>query len=63
MSLCHFVIDPYKILILHALDKNHMMFICLFSQDILKGIDDKVSGYDDTQERRELEQAADMLFG
>ena len=31
MSLCHFVIDPYKILILHALDKNHMMFICLFS--------------------------------
>jgi DNA-binding XRE family transcriptional regulator/desulfoferrodoxin (superoxide reductase-like protein) len=35
----------------------------LFSQDILKGIDDKVSGYDDAQERRELEQAADMLFG
>ena len=35
----------------------------LFTQDILKGIDDKVSGYDDTQERRELEQAADMLFG
>ena len=23
----------------------------------------KESGYDDTQERRELEQAADMLFG
>ena len=35
----------------------------LFSYDIVKGIDDKVSGYDDTQERRELEQAADILFG
>ena len=35
----------------------------LFSQDIVKGIDDKESGYDDTQERRELEQVADMLFG
>lgn len=29
----------------------------------MKGIDDKESGYDDTQERRELEKAADMLFG
>ena len=27
------------------------------------GVEDKESGYDDTQERRELEQAADMLFG
>ena len=35
----------------------------LFSQDVVKGIDDKESGYDDTQERRELEQVADMLFG
>jgi len=35
----------------------------LFSQDVVKGIDDKESGYDDMQERRELEQAADMLFG
>ena len=35
----------------------------LFSQDIVKGIDDKESGYDDTQVRRELEKAADMLFG
>jgi transcriptional regulator with XRE-family HTH domain len=35
----------------------------LFSQDIVKGIDDKESGYDNSQERRELEQAADMLFG
>ena len=25
--------------------------------------DDKESGYDDSQERRELEKAADMLFG
>ena len=35
----------------------------LFGQDVVKGIDDKESGYDDTQERRELEQAADMLIG
>lgn len=35
----------------------------LFCQDVVKGIDDKERGYDDTQERRELEQAADMLFG
>ena len=35
----------------------------LFSQDVVKGIDDKESGYDDTQERRELEQVADRLFG
>ena len=35
----------------------------LFSVDIVKGIDDKECGYDDTQERRELEKAADKLFG
>ena len=35
----------------------------LFMIDPVKGIDDKESGYDDTQERRELEKAADMLFG
>ena len=35
----------------------------LFCQDIVKGIDDKESGYDDTKERRELEKTADMLFG
>jgi transcriptional regulator with XRE-family HTH domain len=35
----------------------------LFSQDIVKGIDDKESGYDNSQERRELEKTADMLFG
>ena len=35
----------------------------LFCQDVVKGIDDKESEYDDTQERRELEKAADMLFG
>ncbi len=44
-----------------------MYFYCnrdgLFCQDVVKGIDDKERGYDDTQERRELEQAADMLFG
>ena len=44
-----------------------MYFYCnrdgLFCQDVVKGIDDKETGYDDTQERRELEQAADMLFG
>ncbi len=35
----------------------------LFFIDVVKGIDDKDKSYDDTQERRELEQAADMLFG
>ena len=35
----------------------------LFCQDIVKGIDDKEGGYDDTKERRELEKTADMLFG
>lgn len=35
----------------------------LFMIDPVKGIDDKESGYDDSQERRELEQAAKMLFG
>ena len=34
-----------------------------FSIDPVKGVDDKESGYDDSQERRELEKAADMLFG
>lgn len=29
----------------------------------MKGIDDKESGYDDTEERRKLEKAAKMLFG
>ena len=35
----------------------------LFSIDPVKGVDDKESGYDDTQERRELEKAAAILFG
>lgn len=35
----------------------------LFAMNVLKGIDDRKSGYDDTQERRELEKAADMLLG
>ena len=44
-----------------------ILFYCnhdgLFSVDIVKGIDDKECGYDDTQERRELEKVADKLFG
>ncbi len=35
----------------------------LFSVIPVKGIDDKESGYDDTEERRELEKMAKMLFG
>ena len=35
----------------------------LFSMDAIKGIDDRRAGYDDTEERRALEKAADMLFG
>ena len=35
----------------------------LFSQDVVKGIDDRESEHDDSKERRELEKTADMLFG
>ena len=46
---------------------RRIFFYCnrdgLFSMDVVKGIDDKESGYDDSQERRALEKAADMLFG
>lgn len=35
----------------------------LFSLDLVKGIDDRKSGYDDTEERKQLEAAAKMLFG
>jgi len=45
---------------------KRLFFYCnrdgLFSIDPVKGIDDKESGYDDSQERRELERTADMLF-
>ena len=34
----------------------------LFSIDVVKGIDDRDKSYDDTQERRELEEMADRLF-
>ncbi len=43
-----------------------ILFFCnhdgLFSIDVLKGIDDKESGYDDSEERMELEKAAKALF-
>ena len=46
---------------------RRIFFYCnrdgLFSIDPVKGIDDRGSGYDDSQERRELEAAAKMLFG
>ena len=35
----------------------------LFLLDLVKGIDDRKSGYDDTEERKQLEAAARMLFG
>lgn len=35
----------------------------LFEISVVKGIDDRKRSYDDTQERRELEGAAKMLFG
>ena len=35
----------------------------LFFTDVVKGIDDKESGYDNYRERRALEKAAKMLFG
>ena len=46
---------------------RRIFFYCnrdgLFSIDPVKGIDDRENGYDDSKERRELEKAADMLFG
>ena len=46
---------------------RRIFFYCnrdgLFSIEPVKGIDDKESGYDNYQERKELEQAAKMLFG
>ncbi len=46
---------------------RRIFFYCnrdgLFSIDPVKGIDDRESGYDDSQERRELEKTADMLLG
>lgn len=45
---------------------RRIFFYCnrdgLFSIDPVKGVDDRESGYDDAQERRELEKTADMLF-
>ena len=35
----------------------------LFYINVVKGIDDKQNSYDDIEERRMLEQTADMLFG
>ena len=46
---------------------RRIFFYCnrdgLFSIDPVKGIDDRESGYDDLQERKELEKTADKLFG
>ena len=46
---------------------RRIFFYCnrdgLFSIDPVKGIDDKESGYDDSEERRELEKTAQLLFG
>ena len=35
----------------------------LFSINLVKGIDDRENSHDNTEERRELEKAAKMLFG
>lgn len=48
-------------------DVRKILFYCnrdgLFSIDVVKGIDDKESGYDDSEERSKLEQMAAHLFG
>ena len=50
---------------MHGVQK--ILFWCnrdgLFSADIVRGIDDKDRGYDDAEERRALEKAADKLLG
>lgn len=44
-----------------------ILFYCnkdgLFSMDVIKAIDGKESAYDNLQERQELEQTANLLFG
>lgn len=44
-----------------------ILFYCnkdgLFSVDIVKGIDDRQTSYDDTEERKELERVAKLMFG
>jgi len=44
-----------------------ILFYCnrdgLFSVDVHKAIDGRKHAYDDTEERRALEQAAKMIFG
>ena len=44
-----------------------ILFYCnrdgMFFINVVKGIDDKQTAYDDIEERRELEKAAKMLFG
>ena len=35
----------------------------LFFINVVKGIDDRQSSYDDVEERKALEQAAKMMFG
>ena len=46
---------------------RRILFYCnrdgLFSVTPVKGIDDKQASYDDTEERKALEQAAKVLFG
>ena len=46
---------------------SKIFFYCnkdgLFSVTPIKGIDDKQTSYDDTEERKALEQAAKVLFG
>ena len=48
-------------------DVRRICFFCnhdgMFYVDVIRGIDDRESGYDDTDERRALEKAADTLFG
>lgn len=45
---------------------KRILFYCnqdgMFSVNIVKGIDDKITSYDDTQERRELEYVAKLLL-
>ena len=44
-----------------------ILFYCnrdgMFFINVVKGIDDKQTAYDDIDERRELEQVAKMIFG
>lgn len=46
-----------------AVSSDRMQMVKLYPINLVKGIDDRENSHDNTEERRELEKAAKMLFG